>query len=51
MISIKGPCTSCFHAGPEQKGTGQILFVSNIEPGHKDFLTVLEAGQVHFLVK
>ena len=49
--SSKGPSKIYLHMGPEQKGTGQILFLSYMEAGHRDFLGVDKTGAPTFLYK
>ena len=48
----KGQCKIYVYAGPEQKGTGHILFLSCTEAGHKEFLCVSGGAQrgTHFFI-
>ena len=51
LRGVKVPCKIYFCTGPEQKGTGQTLFLSSMVAGHKDFSAILEAGHILFLVQ
>ena len=49
MINVsqcKGPSKIYLYTGPEQKGTGQILFLSYMEAGHREFLGVDKTGHL-----
>ena len=45
LVLSKGQCKIYVYTGPEQKGTGHILFLSCTEAGHKEFLCVSGGAQ------
>ena len=50
-VTGMGPSKIHLYTGPEQKGTGQILFLSYMQAGHRDFLGVDKTGHLLFCTK